>query len=473
MYDSVSEELQTTTKQFAFRKTTSGVNLCDYIHKNLENIHQRNWNYYFIDLHNYYETDDEEALVAIALMSGTEGAGAAAKPHKCIFVAYKEDGSRYSWDFSKHMYDSVSEELQTTTKQFAFRKTTSGVNLCDYIHKNLENIHQRNWNYYFIDLHNYYETDDEEVGDNFFGDRERRERFAVFNHAICKLHTCPPDEFFGGYCTQAARTCFQFAGAESTACPIRSPEDLKAFAAFLYSHPKCALYRRESGIQRRLRLADPSPRKLGINGLPGLGEIEDEEAGGFSVEDRRGKYAKMNWEKGMWDETDDDALDDEEVGWDDFGKPSHVGFQKPTGESIMNSIMWDNTDDDEDDNVVTTPRGRIYKPPVCMFLSKEDCDLPVFNKVSYFSRFAAYNFICSWCVGRFIPASKITASLATLPQLCRTDQNCKGNLECFVNQDIVEDETSKAIFMRGANVSRWMGEGPCFDTAHALSPPGR
>lgn len=58
-------------------------------------------------------------------------------------------------------------------------------------------------------------------------------------------------------------------------------------------------------------------------------------------------------------------------------------------------------------------------------------------------------------VGAFLvlkPASKITApsaSLATLHQFCRTDQNCNGNLECFVNQDIVEDETSKANFMRG------------------------
>ena len=44
---------------------------------------------------------------------------------------------------------------------------------------------------------------------------------------------------------------------------------------------------------------------------------------------------------GNWDE-----MDDEEVGWgDDFGRPAHTRPQRPTGESIMNSIMWDHTDD--------------------------------------------------------------------------------------------------------------------------------
>ena len=46
-----------------------------------------------------------------------------------------------------------------------------------------------------------------------------------------------------------------------------------------------------------------------------------------------------------------DEMDDEEVGWDDFGKPSHVGPQKPTGESIWNSIMWDEDEEDDDDVV--------------------------------------------------------------------------------------------------------------------------
>ena len=45
----------------------------------------------------------------------------------------------------------------------------------------------------------------------------------------------------------------------------------------------------------------------------------------------------------MWDHTDD-----EEVGWgDDFGRPAHTRPQQPTGKSIMNSIMWDHTDDEE------------------------------------------------------------------------------------------------------------------------------
>ena len=45
---------------------------------------------------------------------------------------------------------------------------------------------------------------------------------------------------------------------------------------------------------------------------------------------------------GNWDE-----MDDEEVG-DDFGRPAHTRPQRPTGESIMNSIMWDHTDDTDD-----------------------------------------------------------------------------------------------------------------------------
>merc|ERR1719420_1467826 len=64
-------------------------------------------------------------------------------------------------------------------------------------------------------------------------------------------------------------------------------------------------------------------------------EEDDEEAGGISIEggyEKDGKYARIKWEN--------DDVDDEEAGWDDFHKPSHVGPQRPTGESISNWLEF-------------------------------------------------------------------------------------------------------------------------------------
>jgi len=95
--------------------------------------------------------------------------------------------------------------------------------------------------------------------------RERvREQVADANHAICKLGTCP-NSMEPRTCTQAARNCFQFLGAEFTGCPLRSLEDINTMGEFANSHPKCAVFTREMEQERRKRDMENESREREYN----------------------------------------------------------------------------------------------------------------------------------------------------------------------------------------------------------------